>query len=149
METKYCASCGKQLEESWNACPNCGSIISESTSQEKSNINPFQMRGENPYKKEIAENVRNSNKIAQIDIIGGLAIFFGILSLFFGFVIGLLVGQFVGIILEIVFGILAMIFGGIAISKGEVNYMGLSGLILGGINLILFFYFMPFVWFRF
>jgi uncharacterized membrane protein len=149
MKTKYCRYCGKELGESWNACPNCGSIISESTSQEKSYPNPFQMRFKNPNKQEHVENVRNGNKLAQIDILGNLAISFGILSLVFGFVIGIVTGLFVGIILEIVFGILAMIFGGVALYQGEINYKALVGLILGGFNLIILFYFLPFVWFKF
>lgn len=149
MKTKFCTSCGEELEESWSACPSCGSIITESTSQEISKINPFQMRFKKLYKQEHEEIVRSDNKIAQIDIPGILAITFGILSLFFGFVIGILTGQFVGVILEIVFGILAMIFGGVALNIGEINYKALVGLILGGFNLIAFWYFMPFVWFRY
>ncbi len=149
MKTKYCRYCSKELGESWNACPNCGNIISESTSQEKININPFQIHFKNHFKQEHTENVRAGNKFAQIDILGILAITFGILSLVFGFVIGLLAGQFVGVIMEIVFGILAMIFGGVALYKEKINYKALVGLILGGFNLIAFWYFMPFVWFRY
>lgn len=149
MKTKFCRYCGKELGESWNACPNCGSKISESTSYEKSYPNPFQMRFKNPNKQEHVENVQNVNKLAQIDILGILAISFGILSLVFGFVIGIVTGLFVGIIFEIVFGILAMIFGGVALYQGEINYKALVGLILGGFNLIILFYFLPFVWFKF
>jgi len=149
MKTKYCRYCGKELGESWNACPNCGDIISESASQEKININPFQVHFKNHFKQENTENVRDGNKFAQIDILGILAITFGILSLIFGFVIGLIAGQFVGVIMEIVFGILAMIFGGVALYKEKINYKALVGLILGGFNLIAFWYFMPFVWFRY
>jgi len=149
MKTKFCRYCGKELGESWNACPNCGSKISELTSQEKSYPNPFQMRFKNPNKQEHVENVQNSNKLAQTDILGILAISFGILSLVFGFVIGIVTGLFVGIILEIVFGILAMIFGSVALYKEKINYKALVGLILGGFNLIAFWYFMPFVWFRY
>jgi len=149
MKTKYCRYCGKELGESWNACPNCGDIISESASQEKININPFQVHFKNHFKQENTENVRDGNKFAQIDILGILAITFGILSLIFGFVIGLITGQFVGVIMEIVFGILAMIFGGVALYKEKINYKALVGLILGGFNLIAFWYFMPFVWFRY
>ena len=149
VKTKFCTSCGEELEESWSGCPSCGSIITESTSQEISKINPFQMRFKRLYTQEHEENVRSDNNIAQIDIPGILAITFGILSLFFGFVIGILTGQFVGVILEIVCGILAMIFGGVALYTGEINYKALVGLILGGFNLILFWYFLPFVFFRF
>jgi len=149
MKTKFCRYCGKELGESWNACPNCGSKISESTSYEKSFTNPFQMRFKNPSKQEHVENVQSGNKLAQTDILGILAISFGILSLVFGFVVGVFVGLLVGIVLEIVFGILAMIFGGVALYQGETNYRALVGLILGGFNLIIQFYFMPFVWFRF
>jgi len=115
MKTKFCTSCGEELEESWSACPSCGSIITESTSQEISKINPFQMRFKKLYKQEHEEIVRSDNKIAQIDIPG----------------------------------ILAMIFGGVALNIGEINYKALVGLILGGFNLIAFWYFMPFVWFRY
>ncbi|MHA1241086.1 MAG: hypothetical protein ACTSQU_09870 [Promethearchaeota archaeon] len=149
MKTKFCTSCGKELEESWSACPSCGGIITESISQKISNINPFQMQNKNLYTQEHKENVRSGNKILQIDIPGILAIIFGIVSLIFGFFIGLINGQFGGVIMEIIFGILAMIFGGISLKKGEINYKALIGFLLGGFNLLIFWYYLPFVWFRF
>ena len=149
MKTKFCTSCGEKLEEAWRKCPSCGIIITESTSQAISDINPFQMRFKNLYKQNQEDNIRNDNNIPQIDIPGFLAITFGTLSLFFGFVIGLISGQLGGVILEIVFAILAMIFGGVALYKGEINYKALIGLILGGFNLIIFWFYVPFVWFRF
>ena len=147
MKIKFCTSCGEELEESWNSCPSCGIMITESTSQNISNINPFQMRNKNPYAQERKENVRSGIQNFQIDIPGILAITFGIFSLFFGFYVGLITGQYEGVIMEIVFAILAMIFSGVALYKEKINYKALLGLILGGFNLIIFWYFIPFVFF--
>ncbi len=145
MKTKFCTSCSKELDEPWTVCPSCGSILNESTSQNIPNINPFQMRVKNLYKQEHEKHVRNDKSHFHLDVLGILAITFGILSLIFGFVIGLVNGQSEGIIMEIILGIFAMIFGGIALLRGEINYKALVGLILGGFNLIIFWYFLPFV----
>jgi predicted amidophosphoribosyltransferase len=36
----YCINCGKEIEESWNACPNCGKNLKEGTiSQSQPQLN--------------------------------------------------------------------------------------------------------------
>jgi len=149
MKTKFCRKCGNKLEESWNACPNCGAPLSDSTFHERPDENPFEKRFRNPYRQEFVESPRKERRIAQIKLYGNLSLLFGIFSLIFGFVLGMFTGQFGWVILEIIFGILATIFGGVTLYKGEISYIALGGLILGGASLILFFYFMPLILMRY
>jgi len=146
MKTKICVYCGEVLKKSWDSCPNCGTTISDSSPQELPKINPFKVPLEVSKKQVNAENLRENG---QPNILGYLAIAFGILGLVFGYGLGVYLGQFAGIILEIAFAILAMISGGIPLYKREINRAALAGLILGLANIVLFFYFMPFFWYRF
>jgi hypothetical protein len=132
--------CGEVLKKSWDSCPNCRTTISNSSSQELPKINPFKKQGN-------AKIHKNSIlKSGQINILGYLSLIFAILGLVFGYGLGAFLDQWVGVVLEIVVSIIAMIFGGIPLYKGEINKVALAGLILGGINFILLYYLMPVFW---
>lgn len=146
MKTKFCLYCSEEIKKSWNSCPNCGTKIPKSATQELPKINPFKKRFKNPNKRVQPENLRDANlEDDPTNLLGYLSLLFGILGLVFGY--GL--GQLIGVILEIILAIFAMIFGGIPLYKGKINKVALAGLILGGANIILFFYFWPFSWARF
>jgi hypothetical protein len=145
MKTNFCGKCGKKLEESWNACPECGTPLSESPSPEKIDVNPFDRSHRDSYVPEHFDTSQIGKKYFQLNLIGFISLFFGILSSIFGFILGIFTGEYGWIILEIIFGIIAMIIGGISLSKSEINYPALGGLILGGANLILFWYIIPFM----
>ena len=63
----------------------------------------------------------------------------------FCFIWGATIAVIAAIILEIIFGILAMVFGGIVLIKRKINYRALVGLILGGINFMMFWYLFLFI----
>lgn len=150
MKTKFCLYCNEKIKKSWNSCPNCGTIISESAPQKLPKINPFKIRFKNPNKHVNARNLRDGNlEDDHPNILGYFAILFGILGLVIRYGLGVFLDQLVGVILGIIFSILAMIFGGIPLYKGEINKVALAGLILGGINIVLFLFFMPIFWNRF
>ena len=91
MKTKFCGYCGKELEESWNACPNCGNILSNLTNQKKPTVNPFKIRFLDPIKQQYMRTLRSTINVKK-DILGYLSLLFGILSSTFGFVIGVFTG---------------------------------------------------------
>jgi hypothetical protein len=142
MKTKFCLYCGEEIKKSWDSCPNCGTEISKAAAQELPKINPFKKRFKNPNKRVQAENLRDGSLgDIQPNSLGYLSILFGILGLVFG----VSIGQVLGVVLEITFAILAMIFGGYPLYKGEANKVALGGLILGAANIVLFFYFATFL----
>lgn len=145
MKTKFCTYCGIEIEEGWSICPDCGNKIYESTNQKTQPKNPFQARFRHPNKQEYPKYVRRDDKFAQKVIFGNLALTFGILSLVSGFIFVVFLDRLAGIILEIIFAILAMVFGGIVVFKREINYRALGGLILGGLNLMGFWYLLLFL----
>jgi hypothetical protein len=145
MKTNFCGKCGKELKESWNSCPECGTPLSESPSTDKIVVNPFDRSHRDSYGAEHFDTTQRDKNFFQLNLIGFISFIFGILSSFFGFVLGIFTGDYGWIILEIIFGVVAMIIGGISLYKSEINYPALGGLILGGANLILFWYFIPFM----
>jgi hypothetical protein len=145
MKTNFCRNCGKKLEASWNACPECGTPLSDSQSPEKIMVNPFDRSHRESYVPEHLDTTQRDKKYFELNLIGFISLIFGIFSSIFGFVLGIFTGDYGWIILEIIFAVVAMIIGGISLYKSEINYPALGGLILGGANLILFWYFIPFM----
>jgi len=131
----FCTNCGRELEESWKVCPDCGKSLNEtnmpltrpitysnlqSTSQtapQPPQVQPYQYK----YTKAVGETKFGAGALAC-----------GIIGLVFGFFYGTSVLGFP------LFRILAIILGGIGISRDENKSMAIVGLILGIIGLVLF-----------
>ncbi|MFX1303665.1 MAG: zinc ribbon domain-containing protein [Promethearchaeota archaeon] len=132
----YCTYCGNEVEESWNVCPNCGKglkeqVISQTQPQQQPQMHPqpipYQVQ---PYQKVYGLGGGNNYGIA--------ALICGILGIPLGIV-------FVGPVL----GIIAIIMGGIGISKDDNAAIAIIGLILGILDFVFFFilFFWFFIWF--
>ncbi|MFW9930422.1 MAG: zinc ribbon domain-containing protein [Candidatus Thorarchaeota archaeon] len=141
MKTKTCEYCGELLKKSWNSCPNCGTKIPKSTSQELPERNPFQVRFKKPNIQISNQNVQNIKNFHVLDIFSYLALIFSVFGFIFGFGLVIISGRAIGAILEVIFAIFAIIFGAIPLIKREVNYKAYIGLILGVIDFYLFIYF--------
>ena len=143
----YCTYCGTELEESWNVCPNCGKKLKETE------VHPYQIQSQptlvqpinqgvtNPYRQPQTQQYQKLYRTRTGYNYGGASIICGIFGLIFGIF-------FMGVFL----GILAMILGGIGISRDESAAMGAIGIVLGIFNLIVFFFFwfifwLPWNWF--
>lgn len=113
----FCSNCGTKVDQSWNACPKCGTALgggldSQSTPQY---YTPS-------YTKEVQKpSGWKSHKHS------ALALIFANIGLFGGLFTG------VGII----FGILAIFFGITGIRRDEDRVMAILGIIVGAIDLIL------------
>ncbi|MFW9973480.1 MAG: zinc-ribbon domain-containing protein [Candidatus Odinarchaeota archaeon] len=125
----YCINCGNKVEDSWNICPNCGKALKE---QQVPQIQPqqqipqqSQLYREQPYQRTFT---RAGNSY------GTTALICGLLGMIFGIF-------YIGIVL----GIIAIIMGGIGLSKDESPSMATIGLVLGIFDFILFFIFFFFL----
>jgi len=139
----YCTSCGSELEESWNACPNCGRILRESQVPQQQSISQAQsqpLRAPQPYRVQPYQRSYSS----------GNGNIYGIVSLVCG-----LIGLFGAILyFGIVLGIVAIAMGGIGLSRDDNNSMAVIGLILGIIDFVCcfvvsFLFFTWLAWFPF
>ncbi|MFX1324008.1 MAG: zinc-ribbon domain-containing protein [Promethearchaeota archaeon] len=113
----YCKYCGKEINDSWNVCPNCGKALKD--------IKSFNNKQDMFHNRHI--------QLVQIgpgNSFGALALVGGIIGVFF---------------LGFIFGIIAMIFGGIGISKDLKKGMAIGGLILGIIDLMYWFAMLLFI----
>jgi len=121
----YCINCGSEIEETWNACPNCGKVLRETRVLQQSAIpqpqsQPQQAPQPNqvqPYQKGYSSGGGNTYGI--VALVCGLVGLFGALY-FFG----------------IVLGIIAIVMGGIGLSRDDNNSMAVIGLILGIIDFV-------------
>lgn len=140
MKTKFCTNCGAEIDEDWQNCPSCGIALTTNSPYAK-HLNPFQARVK-------MQNGPEYKKPFQVEIFGLLALIFGIFGLIFGcgFIIfsNYFPIELLGLILEIIFGILAMVFGCIGLRKGKINTKAYLGLLLGGFELVIFWYLIPF-----
>ena len=118
----YCTECGKEVEESWNACPSCGKVLKEvnipqpqpvAQPQPQPQPQPYQTR---PYPRSYSVGGQNNY--------GTAALVCGILGIFCG---------------GILFGIVAIVLGGLGIGRDDNNGMAVIGLILGLIDIVCFF----------
>ncbi len=130
----FCTNCGRELEENWAVCPECGKFLNEASVPQTHLTTPTQVQTRpqphrtQPYQYTTTE-VGGGNKFGA----GSLAC--GILGLLFGFFYGFLL---IGFGFPI-FRIVAVILGGIGISKDENKSMAIVGLVLGVIGLVLYF----------
>lgn len=122
----YCIECGSEIEESWNACPSCGKVLKEvnvsqpqpvaqpqPVSQPQPQPQPYQTR---PYQRSYSTGGQNTY--------GTVALVCGIIGLFCG---------------GILFGIIAIVMGGLGLSKDDNTGMAVIGLVLGLIDIVCFF----------
>ena len=113
----FCSNCGTKVDQSWNACPKCGTALggginSQSTPQYYNT----------PYTQEAPKpSAWKSHKHS------ALALIFANIGLF-------------GVVLTgvgIIFGMLAIAFGMKGIRRDEDRVMAILGIIVGAIDLIL------------
>jgi len=132
----YCTYCGNEVEESWNVCPNCGKVLKEQVipqtqpqqqPQMHPQSRPYQVQ---PYQRVYGPSGGNNYGIA--------ALICGILGIPLGII-------FVGPVL----GIIAIIMGGIGISKDDNAAIAVIGLVFGILDFVFFFifFFWFFIWF--
>ncbi len=113
----FCSNCGTKVEQTWNACPKCGTALgggvnSQSTPQY--------------YTASYTQTVQKSSSWKKHKH-SALALIFANIGLF-----GIL---FTGV--GLIFGILAITFGIKGIRRDEDRVMAILGIIVGGIDLIL------------
>ncbi len=124
--TSYCMNCGREIEESWTACPDCGKILKETrVPQAQPTIQP----SPRPYQVQPYQRAFRAGEGSG----------FGVVSLICG-IIGLLGTLAYGPVLGNlpVLRFLAVIFGSIGIKRDDNTSMAVIGLILGIIGLALF-----------
>jgi hypothetical protein len=126
----YCTNCGSEVEDSWNACPNCGKTLKEAEipqlqpqQQPQAPVQP-QVIQTQPYHRTYSSSWNNNY--------GSAALIIGIIGLFCGI-------SYAGLVL----GIAAIILGGLGISRDENNALAMIGIVLGILDFVcfLFFYF--------
>lgn len=137
MSPPYCIECGSEIEESWNACPNCGKVVKgRETSQPQPIVQPQPQPQPLPYQTNPyqARTYQRSYSTAGQSTYGAVALVCGIIGLFCG---------------GVIFGIVAIIMGGLGLSRDENSSMAVIGLVLGVIDFVCFFIaiFWVFTWF--
>lgn len=134
----YCTNCGTEIEESWKVCPYCGKILKEQETQQTRPQQP-QISQQQPYQTQPYQKVYHPSS----NNYGIAALICGIIGIPLGF---FLVGP--------VLGIVAIIMGGLGISRDDNNAMAVVGIVLGIIDCVLtlvffFLLFSLFAWFSF
>ncbi|KKK44663.1 hypothetical protein LCGC14_1100730 [marine sediment metagenome] len=121
----YCINCGQEIQESYNACPNCGKVLKEVIAPQptpQSYPQPQAPIQVHPYQRSYSNRGGNT---------------YGIVALILG-----LVGLVGGIYnFGIVLGIAAVAMGGIGLNRDDNNGMAIAGLILGILDIVLFVFF--------
>lgn len=136
-----CEKCGKQLEENSKFCSNCGEPVKNETKEtiiEAQKVNNEEIKQESKQKIENTivkvENSENQNNVKQAQIVKEEKQGLSIASLILGIVAILCV--FEHGILNLMAGILAIIFGAIGRKQGAKG-MGTTGMILGIASLVI------------
>jgi hypothetical protein len=126
----YCIECGSEIQDSWNTCPNCGKTLKK---QEVPQSKPITQPQPQPPSYQTRPYQRSSSMGRQ-NTYGAVALVLGIIGLICG---------------GIIFGILAIVFGGLGLNRDENSSMATKGLVLGVIDLACFFisWFWIFSWF--
>lgn len=125
----YCTNCGKEVEESWNVCPDCGIVLRERVIQQAQSQQPVQMQPQH-YQAQPSQHVYSPKG----NTYGTAALICGVLGIVFGIF-------YVGPVL----GIIAIIIAGIGISRDDNAAIAIIGLFFGILDFIFFFIF--FFWF--
>jgi len=132
----YCTNCGSEVEDSWNACPNCGRILRATQVPQHQSIpqaQPQRQHAPQPYQ---VQPYQRSYSSSGGNTYGTIAIVLGIIGLFCG---------------GIIFGFIAIVMGGLGLNRDDNNGMAIVGLVLGIIDFACCFlmYFWIFSWFSF
>ncbi|MFX1278737.1 MAG: zinc-ribbon domain-containing protein [Promethearchaeota archaeon] len=128
----YCIECGLKIEETWNICPQCGKELKKQEIHQPQPLPRFQPQPTAPR----VPTYQKSSSMAGQNTYGAVALVCGIVGLFCG---------------GIVFGVIAIIIGGLGLNRDENSGMAVIGLILGVIDITCFFisWFWLFSWFSF
>ncbi len=131
----FCTNCGREIEESWNVCPDCGKSLEETTGPQTHPTTHSHLQSATqttPQPPRIQPSQDKYTKVVGETKIGAGALACGIIWLIFGFFYGSSIFGFP------LFRILAIILGGIGISRDENKSMAIGGLILGIIGIVIF-----------
>ena len=112
----FCSNCGTKVEQTWNACPKCGTALGGSVISQKTPLQYAQ-----PVQQQYGKP--SSGKKHTHSMLG---LIFGAISLF------LIIIPIIGIIL----GVLAIIFSLIGLTSDQDNVMAVIGLIAGIMSII-------------
>ena len=132
----FCTNCGRDLEESWKICPDCGKILGEGTvPQTHPTTQPqIQLTSQpTPQPHRVQPYQYKYAKVAGENKFGTASLVCGILGLVLGFTFTLRILGFP--ILRVV----AVVLGGVGISRDDNKSMAIAGLVLGIIGLVIFF----------
>ncbi|MEE9377797.1 MAG: zinc ribbon domain-containing protein [Candidatus Lokiarchaeia archaeon] len=131
----FCTNCGRELEQSWNVCPDCGNSLNEKTVPQTHPTTHPQLQSATqttPQPGRVQPSQPKYTKVVGGTKIGAGALACGIIWLIFGFFYGSSIFGFP------LFRIVAIILGGIGISRDENKSMAIGGLILGIIGIVFF-----------
>ena len=140
----FCIECGKEVEESWNACPSCGKILKE-VNVPQPQPQPVAQPQPQPQPQPVAQPQPQPQpyptRLYQRTYSTGGQNSYGTAALVCG-IIGLFCGG-------ILFGIIAIVLGGLGLGRDDNTGMAVIGLVLGLIDFVCFFIMMFWVlsWF--
>lgn len=137
----YCINCGKEVEESWNSCPNCGKVLKGPHVVQEQPILRQPLQPQPPqYQTPQYQRKYGSGGSSNFGI---AALICGLIGPFFAFFI--IEAFFVGI----VFSLITIILGGIGIGRDDNNILAIIGLVIGIADFVccLIFYFLIFSFF--
>ena len=128
----FCTECGQKIEEIWNICPQCGKDLTKFKTLQPQPVPRLPPQPSTPR----VPTYQKSTSMGGQNTYGAVALVCGIVGLFFG---------------SIIFGIIAIIIGCLGLNRDENSGMAIIGLILGVIDIIIFFisWFWIFNWFSF
>jgi len=121
----YCTSCGSELEDSWNVCPNCGRELRETQVHQQQPIPQAQLQPQHSPQPYQVQPYQQSYSSGSGNIYGIIALVCGLIGLFGAIV-------YFGIVL----GIVAIAMGGIGLTRDDNNSMAVIGLILGIVDIV-------------
>ena len=133
----YCPSCGTKVESDWNVCPDCGYNLKA----EREDYTPTQI----VQQSHISQPAPQYQPPKQPYYAGGQQSTYGVIAVIFG-ILGLCI-FFYG--LGFVFGIIAVVLGAIGQGKDDNPSIAVGGLVLGIIDIVCGFVFLPFLFFPF
>lgn len=134
----YCINCGREIEESWNSCPNCGKALKESLVVQEQPIQRPSPQTPPPQYQTLQYPRTYSSR--GVNNFGIAAVICGLIGPFFGFFI---LGNIYG---AIVFSLITIVLGGIGIGRDDNNIISIIGLVIGIADFVccLIFYFLIF-----
>jgi hypothetical protein len=127
----YCTYCGNELEASWNVCPKCGKVLNE-PEVPQAQQQPQQAQYHPLYQPQQPQTQQYQQAPAP-----SKGYNYGTIALICG-IIGIPTGFFY---FGPVLGVIAIIMGGMGLTKDDNPAIAVIGLILGVVDLIFFFFF--------